>query len=190
MSQTYQCQLKESVQQPVRFRDTVHHRLILTPILRENEMVNILQQALQEASVLQQGQRWLLDGTDAVSTVDLNDMRVTTSLHEERLLSTEALATGGGGNKAQAQRSAEEQQPRARERTQVDRQRQQHALQLDATATVGIADGQPSVRLHRILQEVYAESLKRKARQLGDVMEITEGTTPSSEHGLVIKVKT
>ena len=39
-----------------------------------------------------------------------------------------------------------------------------------------------------MLQEVYAEALKRQAGQLGEVMEVREGTSPEGQYELVIKV--
>ena len=42
--------------------------------------------------------------------------------------------------------------------------------------------------LNQVLQRVYAESLKRKASQLGDVLEVTESTV-DGQYELVIKIE-
>ena len=43
-------------------------------------------------------------------------------------------------------------------------------------------------QLNEILQQVYAESLKRKAAQLGDIMNIQE-STHDGEYELVIHIE-
>jgi hypothetical protein len=40
MSQSHQCQLNESLQQTVQLGDTISHRVVLTPVFPEEEMVN------------------------------------------------------------------------------------------------------------------------------------------------------
>jgi len=42
--------------------------------------------------------------------------------------------------------------------------------------------------LNEILQEVYAESLKRKAGQMGDILEVSESTSEDGNYELVIRV--
>lgn len=43
--------------------------------------------------------------------------------------------------------------------------------------------------MNNVLQGVYAEALKRKARRMGDVVEQHEGTNEHGEYELVIKVE-
>ena len=43
--------------------------------------------------------------------------------------------------------------------------------------------------MNQVLQDVYSEALKRKARQLGDVVDQYEGTNENGEYELVIKVE-
>lgn len=191
MSQTYHCTLKESVQQTVRLGDTITHRLSLTPILPEEDMRGLLREALRDAGFTEQsGDQWTLDDAQAVTTVDLQQMTVQTDLHQEQTITTEAVAHGRGWSDRRAQQAAQEQLDEARQDAKASLQKTAHQLQQQATHTVGNVDSAHTALLHQILQEVYAESLKQKARQLGDVTELREGTNADGEYELIIKVET
>jgi hypothetical protein len=43
--------------------------------------------------------------------------------------------------------------------------------------------------MNKVLQDVYSEALKQKARKMGEVVEQHEGTNDRGEYELVIKVE-
>ena len=43
-------------------------------------------------------------------------------------------------------------------------------------------------QLNELVQQVYSESLKKKAAQLGDIVEVTESTSEDGNYELVIRV--
>jgi len=191
MSQTYRCQLKASVQETVHIGDTIRHRLSLTEILPADEMAALLRQALADAGFRQAGEdRWVLSEAGAETVVDLGEMSVVTEASADKALQAEATATGVGWNRDQAQASARQQLDSARQATAERLQAEGRKLQVELSDTLAAADAAHMELLHIVLQEVYAESLKQKARQMGDVVEVTEGTSPSGEYELVIKVET
>ncbi|MFT4978104.1 MAG: hypothetical protein ACI8S6_004012 [Myxococcota bacterium] len=192
MSQTYRCKLKASVQQTVTLGDSIRHSLALTEILPAEEMKDLLRGVLREHGFDKEdeGDRWIISQGRETTTVDLDQMEVVTTREEEKTLRTDASAHGAGWSTSEAQQSARDNLVASKE---VARQRLKDegvALQRSVTEAVSTADSEGTELIHTLLQEVYAESLKRKARQLGDVVEITEGTTASGEYELIIKVET
>jgi hypothetical protein len=165
MSQSYHCQLQQSVTVTVAVGDTVTHSLNLTEILPREEMVALLREQLIGLGFVPDGDTLTLveDGTTTV--VDLAAMEVTISRASEKELSATATVTGRGYTRSAAKASAEQ------------------------TAAVESADSQVKEVLHLALQQVYTESLKRKAAQLGDVLSVHESTSETGEYELVIKIE-
>lgn len=190
MSQTYHCQLKESVSRTIRIGDSIKHTLSLTEILPLEEMKQILREVLADAGFSsQENDRWTLQEGDDQTTIDLDTMEVTVHREERKTLQTEVTATGRGYRPTLARQVAKDnlahQKDVADRRLAAEEGRLQRAL----SDEMEVADAERREVLHLLLQQVYAESLKRKARQLGDVMEISEGTTAQGEYELVIKVE-
>ena len=188
MSQSYHCQLQESVTVDISLGDTVTHRLNLTEILPLEEMKSLLRQQLREHGFSEDGERFT-HTAEVTTVVDLDAMEVTLTRRSEKQLATTAAATGRGYSQAAARDSA------PRELSAAVRQAQQHLesegarLQREETAAVEAADMEMKARLHAVLQQVYTESLKRKARQLGDVRSVHESTSASGEYELIIQIE-
>lgn len=191
MSQTYHCQLRASVRQTTTADDTVRHRISLTEILPADQMTELLRQGLRDAGFEEDDSGlFVLEDERGKTTVDLDQMEIATTRSEQQTLQTEAVSLGTGWSRSDAQKDAQQRLASARDaaRQQLDAEAQRIQRQLsDALAQV---DAERTELIHIVLQEVYAESLKQKARQMGDVVEISEGTTADGEYELVIKVET
>lgn len=191
MSQTYQCQLKASVQHTATADDTVRHRISLTEILPAEEMVELLRQGLRDAGFDEgEGGTLVLDSAEGRTVIDLDAMEVSTSRSEQKTLQAEATSTGSGWSRSGAKAAAESRLEGARDAARRRLAEEADRIQRDLSDGLARIDAERTELLHIVLQEVYAESLKRKARQMGDVVEISEGTTEDGEYELVIKVET
>ncbi|MEL6342412.1 MAG: hypothetical protein AAFV53_04720 [Myxococcota bacterium] len=191
MSQTYQCQLKDSVSRTVRIGDTIKHTLSLTEILPLDEMKQIFREILQDAGFSQDDQdRWSLSEGGDETVVDLEAMSVVTTREEQKTLTQDVAATGRAYRPSLARQVARDNLKHQKERAATRLEQEAGRLQQQLSQEMASADVERREILHLLLQQVYAESLKRKARQMGDVMEISEGTRPDGEYELIIKVET
>ena len=192
MSQTYHCTLKASVSDVIRVDDQIQRRISLTEILPAEEMKDLLRQALADNGFAQEGgggDRWIIDEGDEHTVLDLDEMVMTTTRSEARTVQKSVTATGRGYGRSSAKAAAKASLEEAKASAQRELGSLREREQADLSAAMAENDEARQELMHHILQQVYAESLKRKARQLGDVMEISEGTSESGEYELVIKVE-
>ena len=135
------------------------------------------------------GDRWILEDGRERTIIDLDAMEVTTTRQDEAVVKADVTASGRGYSQSAAREDArlrlEEARAQARAALQAQSKRQQGQLSQE----LATSDQERQALLHLLLQQVYAESLKRKARQLGDIVDIQEGTSSSGEYELVIKVE-
>ncbi len=201
MSQMYQVRLASSVTRSVQAGDAVSYPLRLTGILPEEDLLELLRQALQrrgfvapegsQRSTAEEENPQLLTGQGSAGeriVVDLDAMTVTASLAEEADLATEVDVVGMGYSRKQAAEEARQDLEERRRQAEARLAREGKMVQKELTRRLADSDEERRGQLHEVLQEVYAEALKRKAGELGDVMEVREGTTPDGQYELVIKV--
>lgn len=192
MSQMYQVRLASSVTRRVQAGDSVSYPLRLTGILPEEELLELLRQALlRRGFAADEGDPQRLEGEGSAGeriVVDLAAKTVTASLEEESELATEVNVTGLGYDRKQALAEARRDLEEHRRQAAARLEREGKAAEKQLTRRLADSDEERQRQLHEVLQEVYAEALKRKAGQLGDVMEVREGTTPDGQYELVIKV--
>lgn len=191
MSQLYHIQLKASVSETYDLSDKIVHKLEMTEILPKEEMVELLKQQLQERGFAEtEPNIWTKQGDDGEHiSLNLDTMELSTEIEQQKELSTEVEVTGRAwDSKSAARKDAQSQLQNAQEnaRDQLDSQRQK--LQRELTEDLEKGETRRLREVNEILQQVYADSLKRKARQLGDIMEIHEGTSAQGEYELVIRV--
>jgi|GEM_PF-660639 len=194
MSQCYRVSLKSSICRTVEGEDSVSYPIELTEILPPEEMASVLREALErdDWERLEEGDdnKWRTTGPAGEELViDLDEMEITATIHEESEVSAEVEVTGIGEGKGSAQQDAQHQL------------REQEQATGDAIEDAGRRDLREQIRekleesekdrarqVNRLLQEVYAESLKRKAGQLGEILDIQEGTGASGDYELTIRV--
>ena len=61
-------------------------------------------------------------------------------------------------------------------------------VQRRVTQQLAEGEGARLEEMNQVLQGVYSEALKRKARQMGEVVSQHEGTNEAGEYELVIKI--
>ncbi len=192
MSQMYRVRLASSVRHTVQAGDSVAYPLKLTGILPEEELLDLLRQALlRRGFAAGEENPQLLTGQGSAGeriVVDLDAMTVTASLDEEAEIATEVEVVGVAGTKGQAAEQARSDLEEHRRQAANRLEREGRLVQKDLTRRLADSDEERQRQLHEVLQEVYAEALKRKAGELGDVMEVREGTSPDGQYELVIKV--
>lgn len=186
MSLSYRVSLE--VQEVISADDKTIHQLELRDILTQEEMRELLKDALVERGFEQGDGETLTRQADTGehTVVDLETLEVTTTLERTSEVSGKVDAWGDAetraGAKNQAERSAQRQAEAMVERGRADAQSR-------VSQRLAEGDGARLEEMNNVLQGVYAEALKRKARRLGDVVEQHEGTNEQGEYELVIKVE-
>lgn len=195
MSQCYRVQLKASISRTVEAEDSVSYPLELTPLLPEPEMRGILAGVLNTAGWAESAEKpGLFRSTGPAGeelVLDLETMTVTARLTRQNEVRTEVAADGSGESQTGAQRSAEV-LLRVREEAAASSLEESGTRDLQRAVREALKAGGEArqLQLHGLLQQVYAEALKRKAGQLGTVMEIQESTNADGNYELVIRVET
>ena len=196
MSQIYHVELKSSVSERFDLSDCVTHKLNLTPIIDLSEMLDLL-----ELELIERGFERVEGETRSFKrenergeqvTFDLDQHEVRVSLSEREELSVEVTAREHYDLDFVSRREGER-----RTQAKLDEQRDSVRSQLDEMAerrqrarTERLSESVEAQRreLNEVLRGVYAESVKRKARQLGDVMEVNESMV-DGQYELVIKIE-
>ena len=193
MSQCYHICLKESVTRRVDASDSISYPLELTQILPDADLREILRGVLENDSWIETSPNVFTKTGSAGEdiSISLEEMCATATLHEESEVTTEVEAEGYAESWKRARRDAAE---TLRERTtavgdQIEESGEKE-LQKRVTDKLSESEEERSLTLNSVLQQVYAEALKRKAGQLGDILEIAESKGEGGEYELVIRVGT
>lgn len=191
MSQLYKIQLKTSVSESFTLNDAIVHRLDLTSILPQEEMVDILKGVLtQEGFVEQEDGTYTAQGADGeVIVFDLDEMQVSAQLEEEKSLQTDVVVQGQAwDSRSEARHNAQAQLRDAKDAAKSQLETESKKLQKELSQKLADGESARVRQMNEILQQVYAESLKRKAGQLGDIMDIKE-STHEGQYELVIHIE-
>ncbi len=190
MSQIYHVEVKSSVKEHFSLSDRLVRPIALTPILSETEMREIMVAILQQRGFKETApNQWTAQGTQGETIVyDLDKMEMQASLEQEKALQTDVQVKGSAyDSKKKAKENAQEALILAEMQARENLKKEADAVQQKLTQKLLDTEQERLQTAHQILQEVYAESLKRKARQLGDVMDIRESTS-QGQYELVIRV--
>lgn len=194
MSQCYHVELKASVSRVVKGEDSVSYPIELTRILPEEEMVEILAGQLEESGwkLRQGGGRVFERAGDhgETLTIDLESMELTASLSSEREVTAEATVYEVAEDRKHAEGIAKARlkEEEAALGDQLE-DRGNSELQNEVTTRLAESEAERQRMMNEILQQVYAESLKRKAGQLGDVMEVSESMGEDGNYELTIRIE-
>ena len=190
MSRTYRVDLRDTVTDTVRSADEARWELALLPILSESEMVELCEEVLRERGFEEQDDgRWGREGAGGERLIiDLELMEVVVQVEAERDLETEIVARGAAESPSDARREAREELELQRRAARVAHRQREEELGQSLRSLLEESAAERERELHEITSQVYAEALKRKARTLGDVMEIREERGENGEYELTIKV--
>lgn len=189
MSRAYRISVSESVHKHIRVSDGIRTQLELLAVLGGEAMAGLLAAELASRGFVAKGQQMVRDDEDGVQIavgVSGDDVgHVTVRLTRDQSVAIAIERT----RQIEEEREAEE---RASLKKQVDRAMQQRVRaaedQLSAEVT-GVLEGKLRdlrAELHAIANRVTADALKERARQMGEIREITEDPETGS---LTIKVR-
>jgi hypothetical protein len=186
MSLSYRVKLQ--VSEVVSADDKTVHQLDLRPVLDPEDMKALLRQSLQGRGFEQEGEDKLVrkEKTGETITVDLESLQLTAELEAESQVRGEVEGWGDAETRDNAKRSAS-----SRAQEQAENMVEQGRKDTQRKVTRQLAEGEAGrlEEMNKVLQDVYSEALKQKARKMGEVVEQHEGTNDRGEYELVIKVE-
>lgn len=197
MSYPYRVVVTKGVEEQVCASDRSEKTVEVPPIVGAERSREILREALKkrgwegEGTVLTRTQ----DGLE--QTFDLETGRVTTVVEGEDTIEKELTLEGqgdswtrpSGAEEEALRRKVEEEVDRRLKISDEERQARREELEERLAARLRESDEERTRELNEVLLEVYAESLKEKARGLGTVTEVREERAENGEYELVIRVE-
>lgn len=176
MSRAYRIRIRETLRTVIRAEDEVHSALELLPVLPPEAMRQLLAEELEREGLAEQDGQWVLDCEGVRITVDLETGRVTAKSQVAQELELERQVD------RQIVRETEREREVARKQTQQELQQvlaneaaqRQQELQGAATDALEAALRDHRGRIDRAVNRATAAALKQKAKQLGEVKQISE----------------
>lgn len=186
MSLSYRVTLQ--VSEVVNADDKTVHQLDLRPVLEQEDMKALLRQALKQRGFEEEGDTKLVrkEKTGESVTVDLESLQLTAELEAKSEVKGQVEGWGDAETRDNAKRSA---QSRAQEQAENMVEQGRKETQRKVTRQLAEGEGARLEEMNKVLQDVYSEALKQKARKMGEVVEQHEGTNERGEYELVIKVE-
>jgi hypothetical protein len=200
VSYPYRVRVSKTVEADVCADDKVTNKLNIDPILNEQQMRELLQEALAKRGYTEdEDGKWSKD-TDCGEhrEADLNTMEVTSSVAAEEKITKEKTLEVVGDAYARVDRETQKEKHRQEAQARLDKtlkitedeknkKRQELIKQIGEKLQANAQ--QRREELLGVVAEVQAEALKEKAKSLGTVMSIDETTSEDgSEYELRIKI--
>lgn len=190
MSRAYWVKLSSSVTETVNASDRATHRIELDAVVPEAEMKDIVQAALEESGWTRDEDgrtfRRRMGDIELVWNVEENVVEATVESSQDvtRDVQVEGRAYSQTAAEQSAQRQLQQREQTARDAIAAE------AEQLQKQLTRKLTDSeQERVReINGVLQKAYTEGLKRKARRLGNITSIQEGTNDKGDYELTITI--
>ena len=194
MSQTYVIKVSASVQEKVHAKDRRVKQIVLSEIVDKEEQRQILAEELRGRGweeVPDQPGKWRRKRGQVVETLDLEDMTVESEVELEKTLERNRTIVVRGDRDYEEQEKRREREQKELEKSiaisDEEKRRAESVLQRQIADTLDESEEERTEELNDVVRGVYAESLKRKARRLGTVTEVREGTA-GQDYELVIKI--
>jgi uncharacterized protein YqfB (UPF0267 family) len=199
MSHPYRVVVSRTVERAVQARDYVTNRINLLRLLPLEIMRGFLEKALREHGWQRENGTYRKVGEQGEEMVfDLEEMTVTTRLETEEVISKEKTVTARGDAlrrsdvsqaKEALRRRVEEQLEKDLRITDQEVAAKEAALQADLAERLAATEEARLRELNRVIKDVYAESLKEKAKTLGTVTHVHEETRrDGQEYQLTIRI--
>lgn len=194
MSQLYSIELKSAVTERIETADSVAYPIALQDILPQEDMKDLLRESLinngfeadeeNENILTKQG----AGGEDIIFNLD--DMEVTARLEDAKDVTAEVNATGRAyDDQEMARRNAQEKLKAQEDAVRRELAKETSELQSELSERLAESESERMREINEVLQDVYADALKRKAGQMGDIMEVHESTSPEGEYELTIRIE-
>lgn len=189
MSRAYWVKLTSAVSETIDASDKAVHKIDLESVIPEDEMEDILKGALERNGWEDSGDgTYTKTGDDGVTlTWNLEDMTVEATVRQEQQVTRDVQVEGRGYDQGTARREAER---LLKQREQAARDAigaESEKLQRELAKQLGDNEQERMREINGVLQETYAEALKRKARRLGNVTSVQE-SSDGDEYSLTITI--
>jgi hypothetical protein len=182
MSRAYRIQVSESVCRVIRASDHVRTRLEILQILPPEDTAALLRKELEQHGFVPEGDQMVRAEGDTKIVVEPATSTVTVKAKADQEVSVKGTESGFSyvqeGAEAKKAKEALRKQLRKNLDAQVDAR--QAELQKELTDKLESQLGEVRQELDRIANRVTAEALKVKAKQIGQVKEITEDAQSGS----------
>jgi hypothetical protein len=176
MSRAYRIQVSESICRVIRASDHVRTRLEILQILPPEDIAILLRKELEQHGFTPEGDQMVRADGEARIMVESATGTVTVKAETDQEVSVQGTETGF----SYAQQGAEARKAKEALRKQLQKnlasqvEARQAELQKALTDKLEAQLGDVRKELDQISNKVTAEALKVKARQMGQVKEITE----------------
>lgn len=200
MSYPYRVVVTKGVEETLSASDRSERSIELPPILDRESSLEILVQSLEDRGFEKDDSGKLRreneDGT--VQEVDLDSCKVVTTIEDETKIE-KSMTLEGRGDAWQPPTDAERAALREKVEKRIDAQleiqeedRAKGRSELETKLADVLEAGEEGrrIELEEVLLEVYAQSLKQKAKTLGNVTEVREERSQETgEYELVIRIE-
>lgn len=200
MSHPYRVSVTHTTTETLSSEDYTQCKIDLTPILPEDRMKDIFENALKDNDWNYDAERdvWSKEreGGERME-VNVNDMTCTTYIEVEGSISKSktVTATGdswNGKNVDDEKKRLEDKVRTSLEKelhiTETEKQKKQEELSHQASKHLRESEEERNKELNEVLVDTYAQALQEKAKTMGEITEISESKN-ENEYELIIKVK-
>ena len=195
MSQSYVIRVSASVRETIDAADKRTKTLSLSEIVPAEEQREIMREELRargwEEVEGSEGQVWEKTSGEVRERIDLEAMTHEARVELEQTLERERTITvrGDKDHEDPEERRVKEQTSLERSIAISDEERAQVArtMQRRIAETLDASEAERTEAVNEVISQVYAESLKRKARRIGSITEMRE-SNEGGEFELVIKL--
>ena len=176
MSRAYRIQVSESVHRVIRASDHVSTRLEILQILPPEDMAGLLRQELEQHGFTPEGGQMVKADGEAKIAVEPATGTVTVTAEADQEVSMKRTESGFSYTQEKAETKKAKEALRQQVLKNLDAQvnAEQAKLQKELTDKLEAQLGDVRKELDQIANKVMAEALKVKAKQMGQVKEITE----------------
>jgi hypothetical protein len=176
MSRAYRIEVSESVRRVIRASDHVSTRLEILEILPPEDMAALLKKELEQHGFTPEGDRMVREEGEAKIVVEPSTGTVTVQSETDQQVSLKRTESGFSYTQEAAETKKAKDALRQQVRKNLDKEvdARQARLQKELTDKLEAQLGDVRKELDQIANKVTAEALKVKAKQMGQVKEITE----------------
>jgi hypothetical protein len=176
MSRAYRIKVAESVKRVVRAHDHVKTQLELLEVLPAEQMAQLLEQELAGRGFERKGEVLVRTRDGVTVTVEPKTGTVTVQAQGEQAVEVAGEKVGRAFDDAGQSARAVEKSLRQELKKELEQKADQETekLQKEVTDRLERALGELRPELNQAVNRVTAEALKAKARQLGEIKQMTE----------------
>ena len=189
MSRAYWVKLSSSVTETIHASDKATHKIDLEAVVPEGEMKDIVARALEETGWSKTGDHQYEKqhgDTKLVWDVEKGVVEATVEKKQdvEKTFDVEGRAFSQDQARQEAKRQIQEKEKQARDQIGSEEER----LQRELTKSLEEGESGRVREINEVLQRVYSEAVKRKAKRLGNILSVQESTSPEGEYQLTITI--